>query len=296
MNQSLSIPKKPPWITVPRVQWANTAIQWLAREHRKDKENIRKGLLVKEGGDREPTLSDAGSNIDIITISTAEYLESEFGIKFHEADTSKPHYVMFGKEDAKSLICGWVYGEGLLGKVAVVKDVTANLISVKSFCQRGMKVVYEKNTVSILHEDKLIFQGHYDESIELWTLDIVHLMLAESPILTKPRSTDSQQPYVHNARTRIKRHPARSIRKALELHQNLRHVPFSTMAANIESGAWSNLDADITPALLRALGTRRSCIQCAVNRWNERHEMGSGATVYKFGSALLLIIRDLSFR
>ena len=137
-SQHQSVPKKPPWVSLwnnfqiheveqfQRVHWANTAIQWLERQHRKDKAEIRQGWLVQKDGDREPTLSDAGSNIDIITVSTAAYLESEYGIKFHEADTSNPHYVMFGKEDAKSLICGWVYGAGLLGKVAVVKDVTTN--------------------------------------------------------------------------------------------------------------------------------------------------------------------------
>ncbi len=240
---------------------------------------------MQEDGDREPTLSDSGSNIDIITVSTAAYLESEYGIQFHEADSNHASYVMFGKEDAKSLICGWVYGAGLVGKVAVVKDVTANLISVKSLCQRGMTVVYDQALVSILYQDKLLFQGSYDKEIELWTFDIVHLMLAESPIGVEINKINNHHDGAHayNSRTRLKRHPAKSIRKAMELHQNLRHVPFSTMADNIESGAWDNLDGDITPSLLRALGTRRSCIQCAFNRWTERHEMGSGATVYKVG-------------
>ena len=258
------VPKKPPWESIwsnfdihaedyktqinRRVHWANTAIQWLAREHRKDKAEVRKGWLVREDGEREPTLSDAGSNIDIITVSTAAYLESEYGIQFHEADSNHASYVMFGKEEAKSLICGWVYGAGLLDKVAVVKDVTANLISVKSFCQRGMTVVYDQELVSIRYQDKVIFQGRYDEEIKLWTFDIVHLMLAESPIEVEANRINNQQDsaQTYHSRARIKRHPAKSIRKAMELHQNLRHVPFSTMADNIESGAWDNLDADIT--------------------------------------------------
>ena len=71
------------------------------------------------------------------------------GLEYFPLDKNSTQYVTFGKRSARSKIVGYMWGKGLLGKVAVVEDVAANLISVRSLCQRGMKVEYDKEQVIV---------------------------------------------------------------------------------------------------------------------------------------------------
>ena len=55
---------------------------------------------------------------------------------------------MFGRKDAQAKITGYMYGCGLMGQVAVVEEVTVNLISIKNVCQQHLTVSYtESNEV-----------------------------------------------------------------------------------------------------------------------------------------------------
>ena len=215
-------------------------------------------------------------------------------MEYFPPNDNSTQYVTFGKRSARSKIVGYMWGKGLLGKVAVVEDVAANLISVRSFCQRGMKVEYDKEQVIVRSEEtgEVLFTGRFDGNIQLYTMDIADLMMSQGTKEGHKESEMSRAKWCAATNEerdfrlrRKKRFKERAVRKAMDLHRNMRHIPFSTMADNIEMGTWASLDSEITPALLRELAEKRSCIVCATNRWNEVSGIGSGTRVYKVGEA-----------
>ena len=301
---------------ISKVKFAAVGVQWLERQRSRKENNFRVAMLCGSAGEgvaEQPTLSDSGTNIHVISYKTAQELH-RCGFRYHSVKEGEPRQsVMFGKKSAKEPIIGHMYGEGLIGKVAVVKTVAANLISVSDLTQRGFEVQYSKHKVEVIKQgsDKVLFVGPYDPSTKLFHLDIVHLMLTPEPgkggggegtgasSSSSARNKEKEGPpgddsgeeneaFAGGAQERPKvkvRFKARAIRKAIYLHRNCRHVPFSTMADNVECGAWTGLDPEITPALLRELAARRACVVCAVNRWNQDHREGTGANEYEVGEA-----------
>jgi len=49
---------------------------------------------------------------------------------------------------------------------------TGSLLSVGKFCDHGCVAIYDKETVKIFHEDKLILTGHRSPVTRLWMIDI----------------------------------------------------------------------------------------------------------------------------
>jgi hypothetical protein len=275
------------------VRFTGGALQWSDKKKIEVSERLREGKLILDE-DTTPTLSDSGTNIDIISEDTARWLQEELGLEYLPPDRNSNQYVTFGKRSARSKIVGYMWGKGLLGKVAVVEDVAANLISVRSLCQRGMKVEYDKEQVIVRSEEtgEVLFTGRFDGDLQLYTMDIVHLMMSQGTKEGHREGEMSRAEWCAAADggrdfrlRRKKRFKERAVRKALDLHRNMRHIPFSTMANNIEMGTWASMDSEITPALLRELADKRSCVVCATNRWNEVKGIGSGTRVYTVGEA-----------
>ena len=283
-----------------KVTFAQAGVQWLERQRTSREANVRiANLCGVEGGLKEQTYSDSGANTNIMSRNTSRFLQA-CGLQYFEVKQGTPRqFIIFGKNDSKEQVVGHMYGEGLVGKVAVVENVAANLISVGELTQRGLEVRYTKDRVEILSQggEEVLFVGPYDPETRLYQLDIVHLMLA-SAAPTRKEGEDKkkagggaeelreEENFAGGAKEEPKtkeRFTKRAIRLALELHKNFRHVPFSTMADCVQCGAWKGLDPDITPALLRELAARKACIVCAVNRWNQQHRKGSGAEVYPVG-------------
>ena len=278
-----------------KVAFVTAGVQWLERQRASREVDVRIANLCGFDGGPEPTISDSGTNIDVCSRKTARFLQG-CGLRYFEVKKGDPKQcVIFGKEDAREQVIGHMYGEGLMGKVAVVENVAANLISVGALTQRGLEVRYTKDRVEILKKggEEVLFIGPYDPETRLYHLDIIHLMLAPAPTEEGAsnrgggaKGQNGQESFAGGAKEKPKtvvRFKARALRLGMELHKNFRHVPFSTMADNVECGAWKGLDPDITPALLRELSARRACIVCAVSRWNQEHREGSGARVYEVG-------------
>ena len=138
-------------------------------------------LLVDNSTGRSiRTISDSGTNIDVMSYATAQYLHS-CGLQYHKCpENEQKRYVVFGVERAREPILGYMHGNGLIGKVAVVNDVAANLISVTAFTKRGMVVTYTDKTVEIRRATtgEVVFVGPFDDTTGLYHLDLIHLMLA----------------------------------------------------------------------------------------------------------------------
>ena len=113
-------------------------IQWLQRQRTPEESDFRMANLSwSNRGESEPTLSDSGANINAMSYNTSQHL-NRCGLQYYPVKEGDPkEYIMFGKEGAMEPILGYMYGEGLIGKVAVVANIAANLISVSGLTQRG---------------------------------------------------------------------------------------------------------------------------------------------------------------
>lgn len=254
-------------------------------EYIEQERDLRCCTAVTADDPNQPTLSDSGSNIDIISNSTAALLETKYGFPFYPVlPGSTPQYVMFGRKDAKAKITGYMYGCGLMGQVAVVEEVTVNLISVKNLCQQHLTVSYTKSAVLVLSSDgTVVHRGYFDEELELWRFDITSLMLQEVPRQHKIHPANNDQQTSNTAYGAIKprgRVSARQLNLVRELHIALQHLPYSTMADALESGAWRGISPEITPALCRRVAAQRNCVICAECFWTQDHEVGSGLRVF----------------
>lgn len=220
------------------------------------------------------SIFDSGTNISLISLKTHHEL-TKMGINgqalAERTDAVDLGFVQFGKSGAQSKILLIIKAGGLLETYAVVEDVDVNLTSVGWFTQaRDMVVSFNKHTVDCIYKDRLIIQGLYDDSIGMYTFDLIELITT-----TDPRIPDSDQPNQALTAKRYHRFKQDAIAKCIAIHQHIGCIPFSTMADNVEEGAWI-VDADITPALLRELARRKSCIICAVTRWHQQTFEGSG--------------------
>jgi hypothetical protein len=311
-------------VTAKRVEFALIALAAHDEaEHIKRRERLPR-WEVKDKDDPEiPTYCDSGSNVNVTSLETALWLEDlGFVYKVREPGEEKD-FIVFGKKEAKSEIIGYVEGEGLIDRLAVVKDIEANLISADTFTQRGMDVVFRKNDVLIMQGETMRFRGERDSQSALYKLDIVDLLMTpgdEDGATTDESESESESEseieiesesdrrargkaghkwraaYTARAKPRFK---AQAIRRAMELHRHMKHIPLAIMALNIECGAWTGLDPMITPQLLRELAAQNRCIVCAAARWNQKVHHGSGARVYLPGEAFALdyqgLISPMSF-
>jgi hypothetical protein len=241
--------------------------------------------LSIEGDSDVPTLSDSGSNIDVITVDTARALEDQ-GFEYHAVKPGgRQHTVQFGKEGAMEPVIGYILARGLVQKLAVVANMGANLISVYNLTKRGVVVKYDVNGVELLYNNKVIMRGDVGEE-GLYHLNLLQLLLTHVHLpdteLTTPIHADVYVAYSARMNTR---HTAKAVAMAMELHKNLKHLPYSTMADNVECGAWGGLHKCITPSLLRMLAHKRNCITCAVSRWNQLPMGDIDHAVYAVGEA-----------
>ena len=319
-----------------RVRFVEEAVQYHERQRHKQLLSTRfaavcgagyKGdgpKLVDSKGRQIKTISDSGTNLDLMSYETAQHLH-KCGLVYHKCpDNELKQYVVFGVESAREPIIGYMHGQGLVGKVAVVKNVAANLISVTAFTQRGMIVTYTDKEVQIKRakNDELVFVGPYDAQTRLYHLDLIHLMLATG----QSQREDTQSQYQERQQrisstggisftasehdeTRAnasgnmeveegssdeeEEQPLATFSKAallrgLQFHQNMEHIPYSTIASNIETGTWTGLHKDLTPALMRYMARRRDCVICGISRWNEDHPTGSGDRKYPVGHTVAL--------
>jgi hypothetical protein len=301
-----------------KVRFAAVAVQWHERERHnlvefekrfaKVSENDYKGewpKMVDEKGRNINTISDSGTNIDVMSYATAQHLH-QCGLVYYKCrEDEQKRFIVFGVETARELILGYMYGKGLMGKVAVVKGVAANLISATAFTQRGMIVTYSEKLVEIrkASNNEVVFVGKFDAKTGLYHLDLIHLMLApglgdqdkeQAQRLEQTTSfgTSVQEgPATENGddgdeeRTPFKQ-PA--MLRGRRFHENLEHIPFSTIADNIAAGTWSGLHSELTPALMRELAKRRDCVICGIARWNQEHPKGSGDRTYPIGHTVAL--------
>lgn len=87
------------------VRFTGGALQWSDKKKIEVSERLREGKLILDE-DTTPTLSDSGTNIDIISEDTARWLQEELGLEYLPPDRNSNQYVTFGKRSARSKIEG----------------------------------------------------------------------------------------------------------------------------------------------------------------------------------------------
>ena len=228
---------------------------------------LNKWRIKREKDTDTPTFCDSGSNVDVINHDTAIWLE-DLGFEYQARKPGEESdYIVFGKKGAQSEVIGYVEGEGLVDRLAVVREIEANLISVNTFTQQGMEVIFDQDCVKVMQGDTLRFKGEKDAKTALYRLDIVDLLMTprsasdENDMDTSTseggedkseRSSGARRDTGHRWRAaymaRAKpRHTAQAINRAMALHRHMKHIPLAIMAHNIECGAWTGLDPMITP-------------------------------------------------
>ncbi len=212
---------------------------------------------------------------------------------YKRRNMDKKQFIKFGKEGAKGEILGYILTQGIVNRLAVADDVAANLISVYEMTKQGVQVVYDAKSVRIVHNNTTLLTGVVGDD-NLYHMDLVQLLLTKIPGNQPRRHEAVRKAYVAKATTKETVH---IIRKAMDLHRNLKHLPYSTMADQIELRAWTGIDPNITPALLRMLAKRKNCIICATNRWNQQpggtdttdnYQPGEAASIDYIGKYTLL--------
>jgi len=113
---------------------------------------------------------DSGANISIAKRELAERL----GVMIRTV--KEKIRIQFGKEGARSEAIGYANFGDLIGDVAIVEDASDTLIHIKTFTDKGMRVVFEGDKVKIIDEDgEMVIQGQCDES-QLYYIDIEEAM------------------------------------------------------------------------------------------------------------------------
>ena len=142
-------------------------------------------------------------------------------------------------------------------------EIDVCLISVGWFTQaQDMEVSFDKHSCKLKYKDTIVLEGVYDDSLGMYTLDMLELITAPDPRIAKELQVD--QCY---AARRVQRFRQAVVIKALALHRHTGCLPFETMAICIERKAWGGIDPGITPALCRELGRKKACLVCALCRW-----------------------------
>ena len=220
---------------------------------------------------------DTGTNITVSSKAVATELGKLGLLKIIErkSPTNDLGRVRFGKKDAVAEILMIVKGGGAVDWIAIVDEIDVCLISVGWFTQaRDMEVSFDKHSCKLKYKDTIVLEGVYDDSLGMYTLDMLELITAPDPriaIIAKELQVD--QCY---AARRVQRFRQAVVIKALALHRHTGCLPFETMAICIERKAWGGIDPGITPALCRELGRKKACLVCALCRWRQEVFEGTG--------------------
>lgn len=216
-------------------------------------------------------VQDSGTNVDVVSMETAEELERLGVVKIYKKE-GETEYIEFGKKGAREKIVGYIRGNGLMGELAVCVNIRENLIGVRGFTKRGMIVDFQRERMYIIYKGSVVLEGEFNESTGLYDLDLIVALEAEAP----RGARSARRGRAAMTARRKPRYTARATRLGHLLHQYMMHLPFSTMAKCVEDGAWQNVDPEVTPALLRDIGARRNCLVCAESRWNQIVQLGTG--------------------
>ena len=136
---------------------------------------------------------------------------------------------MFGKTGAREAIRGYIRGAGLIEEVAVVRNIGDNLIGTHNLTAKGIDVVYTGKYVKLMHNGVEVLRGKKGKD-NLCDIDLVQLLLLSAPEGASGEVKRHRGYHSSNIARQGPRHSAHAVRAATQLHERLKHVPYSTMA------------------------------------------------------------------
>jgi hypothetical protein len=131
---------------------------------------------LRRGANR-PTIQDSGTNVDVVSMDTAVWLEEMGVVTMSRCDelsqSNNREFITFGKEGSVEEIVGYIEGNGLLGRIAIVKNIEVNLIGLDAITTRGMIAEFTEHTVKIKYGGDTVFIGYKDNISRLYQIDLV---------------------------------------------------------------------------------------------------------------------------
>lgn len=166
----------------------------------------------------------------------------------------------------------------VLGRIAVV-DMAVAIVSVAVITRKGIQSVEftDRRVTMRTNNKQTVAVGIYDEEARMYTIEIERLLAIKG---TQGKTTEPKG--INITRRATPRHSAQAVRAATKFHENMCHIPYSTMAGQVEDEVW-DLGEEITPALLRHLGAKDSCIICIMTRRHHLPREGTGTKRWKVG-------------
>lgn len=227
---------------------------------------------------------DSGAGVNVVSSETVKKMQEEGEMIMYTEDGER-EYIEFGNVGSKEAIIGVIRGKGMVEKMAVVENVSANLVGVRQFTEKGMEVTFIGGNVYVRYKGAMVIEGRYSNESRMYEMDLRELMELKDPREEKEKksSVEEERRWVLFKAARV-RFTARAIRAARKLHQDLKHMPYWLIAKMIEDGVWKDIDPEITPALLRMMEQKGGCLTCAETRWNQIVEVGSGINECRVGT------------
>ena len=231
---------------------------------------------------------DGGSNTNIINKATADAIqETQQGVT-----RDNTHGTLTGIGDTTIRTIGHITMKDnrLVDKYVIIEEGD-NIIATTTFTKQGLVVIQTEDHITVVNNNgKTQHEGKKNPQSGLYEIKMWAIVNATKSACTQDdrkaqinnnQSKSEQRAYVTRAI-----HNQADIKKAKQLHKNVGHIPFSTMAEIIEQGIWHGVDERITPTLLRYLAARRSCVICAISRWNHNTRRLRSNEEYDIGEAV----------
>ena len=213
----------------------------------------------------QTAVADSGANIHVTNRSiVANY---NLQPKLWE----KSFKISFGNNS--SYQCTYYAGFGpILGRVAIVDDAPETLISVAVLTQRGFQVNFlpDGEGVGVYYNGQIIFHGVYNETTNLFHLDIGSILHPKEPMKTLMSSNKETVSNVAFSVSHKKEMKIDTIKEVLWLHKRMGHPSRATMIQSIQNGTWSGLDSSITPQAIQAVMSRMHCTACGMCKMHKR--------------------------
>ena len=225
----------------------------------------------------QPTISDSGTNVNLISTEGAMELCAAYGREWDMEiihPTSKT-YVTYGGNNRAS-VTGILCTHGIVTKLYMVDRLELALIGVHSFVDQRLHVTYTAKAVLIHDGRRMLYRGTRDPTTKLYHINIKHMV------------EPSRMNRANTARRASKRFKPTAIHMARQLHHAVKHIPYSIMADCVRDGTWTGIHQDVSESLLRQLSKQKDCVVCAVARWNQLYYEGAGARQYDIGEAFAL--------
>ena len=232
---------------------------------------------------------DSGATAMLITPDTADRLEAEgIGVIIPYEKDKFPTVEFAGGDNSLANITGYISGDGdLICRLEIVDNLHTNLIGIRFYIDRGMKVDFSDKGVfvskigigGVITSRRQI--GVYDVNTGLFMADLRAMLSSKSAsgssiMIQSSAAEGSARKAYRTVGVKMERLTAQEKRVCRQFHEMMNHAPNRSLAYGVENGWWKNLDPRITARALRRMAELEDCFLCALKSVTRTVSKGSG--------------------